>query len=336
MPWKSQLPTHVTISSATLTSYCSTLRKLRPMSLDRRQFFRAMAAVPMVLAADSRSAPARQWEGLDLEWTKGVPPLFCTAYIDPHIPSQRGQESAVARYPRAIVSQAGDNLSRDWRNRVRDLNPAIKLFAYQVVAEETTVPGPGHDYMRRVTDSWVTFPGGYVPTVEVQPGGRFRMFDPRSVDWQKSFIEACEVLMASDKFDGLYLDQCTVYARAAPMPNVRAEMVEALSGTLDQLRRRMPSVVIVGNTSSDFKALNGELNENRPGELEAEVRFKGHQSPELNMFQYLTSDSLDSSVIRTMAKLAIANRCQFAVTKNYQRVGWSKIFDEIVAASVSS
>lgn len=335
MSWTSQLPTHVTISSATLASFCSALRKLSTVSLDRRQFFQAMAAIPIAAAADSRSAPTHHWEGLDLEWTKGVPPLFCTAYIDPHIPSQRGQEGAVAKYPRAIVSQGGDNISRDWRNRVRALNPAIKLFAYQVVAEETTVPGPGHDYMRRVTDSRVTFPGGYVPTVEVQPGSRFRIFDPRSVDWQKSFIEACEVLMASDKCDGLYLDQCTVYARAARSPNVRAEMVEALSSTLDQVRRRMPSLAIVGNTSYDFQALNGELNENRPGELESEVRFRGHQSPELNLFQYLTSDAPDSSAVRTMAKLAIENRCLYGVTNNYQRVVLPRIFDEISAASVS-
>lgn len=292
-----------------------------------------MAAIPIVGTVGPVSDPTSYWDGLDLGWTKGVPPLFCTAYIDPNIPTQRGQERAVASYPRAIVSQAADHLSREWRHKVRTLNPAIKLFAYQVVAEETTVPGPGHDYMRRVTGSWVTYPGGYVPTVNVSPGGRFRVFDPRSAEWQKSFIEACEVLMNSDHFDGLYLDQCTVYKLASPFPNVRAEMLAALSSTLDELRRHMPSVIILGNTSYDFRALNGELNENRPVELPVETRFSGHHLPEMNLFQYLTDESPDSSTVRAMARLALENRCLFGVARNYQGVVWPKVFDEISAAS---
>lgn len=302
--------------------------------MDRRQFCQAVAALPLVAAAGP-TIGLPKWNGLDLSWTNGIPPLFCTAYIDPTIAAQAGQERAVARYPRAIVSQGGDPASRVWRRRVRELNPSIQLFAYQVVIEETTVPGPGHAHMRRVQQSWVTYPGGYVPTVEVLAGHRFRVFDPRSAEWQQSFVEACEILMESDQYDGLYLDQCTVYGLAAPLPGVRDEMLEALASTLNQLRRRMPSVTIVGNSSYDFSALNGELNENRPADLRDEAQVRDHASPEVNLFQFLTDGSIDSPQAKSMAHLALENRCMFGIANNYQKVGWPSFFDEIVAATKS-
>ena len=34
-----------------------------------------------------------------IDWSYGMKPLFCLAYVDPGIESQKGQEKAVANFP---------------------------------------------------------------------------------------------------------------------------------------------------------------------------------------------------------------------------------------------
>jgi hypothetical protein len=188
--------------------------------------------------------------------------------------------------------------------------------------------------MAGVGDVWVRYPWGGTPTVNPVADQRMRIVDPRKPEWQSRFLDACAITLASDRYAGLYLDQCTVFSSAVPMPGERAEMIDALNSVLARLRARMPDVLLVANSSLSFPALNGELNENRPDDLAAE-QFGSHQAPEASLFQYLQPEpdaSASQPQLREMARAAFANRCYFAVTDNYQRVHWPACLDELAAA----
>lgn len=296
-------------------------------TVSRREF--CVAALAGLSGIGSVRA-ATTWRGLDLSWTGGIPPLFCTAYIDPTIPSQAGQEATVARYPIALVPQDSSRPFRHWRDRVRKINPGISLLAYQMVIEETTVPGPGHDRLAKVRNSWATYPFGYTPTVQPRPGIVRRIYDPRSVEWQDALVAACEVTMKSYPYSGLFLDQCTIFRSAAISAADRQEMLVALEHTLLRIRQTLPDTMIVGNSSFSFPSLNGELNENRPDDLAAERATDEHQFPRWNFLQILRSDvDANPSALTALAEVAFRHQCFFGATDTYQRVYWPRLFAEI-------
>src|SRR5947208_637038 len=87
-----------------------------------------------------------------------VPPLYCVAYITPTIPGQAGQESVIARYPMTLVPQSVDKASIRWRDEIKSHNPDIIMLGYHDVIDQTTVPGPGHALMSKITDAWSVRP----------------------------------------------------------------------------------------------------------------------------------------------------------------------------------
>jgi len=48
-------------------------------------------------------------------------------------------------------------------------------------------------------------------------------------------------VLASYAFDGLFLDNCTVFQIANPLPSVHAEMIAALQRVLIALRQEFPT-----------------------------------------------------------------------------------------------
>lgn len=273
------------------------------------------------------------------EWSNGIPPLFCTAYIDPTLTSQKGQETLVAKYPMALVPQDARAQFIFWRNKVRNINPDIKLLAYQMVIEETTVPGPGHDNVRKVSNQnvWCTYPGGFIPTVTWDQR-IYRIYDPRSKIWQKAFLDACEATLKSYPFDGLFLDNCTIYPRATLIPSVRSEMMAALNETLTELRRRLPNTLIIGNSSYHFKPLNGSLNENRPKDLAAEAAQRDLHTPVWNLHQMIYEGGMpEMDALQTAFEWSIQNRCFFGASiPDYQHAIWPPLFEKIVTTFKSA
>jgi hypothetical protein len=263
-----------------------------------------------------------------------IPPLFCTAYIDPTIATQAGQEALVARYPLALVPQDIRAPFVRWKDHVKELNPKIVMLAYQIVIEETTVPGPGHDVQRRLKDKdvWCIYPGGFVPTVEVKPSPkRFRIFDPRKREWQDNFIEACRATLASYPYSGLYLDQCTVYGLAHPFPDVRAEMRQALQDALARFRQEFPSQLLVGNSSFHWRGLNGELNEGRPGDMNELNPFEGHVLPRIQLYQSRLRHSFDIAVMKKEMAKVHSRGAFYGASVDYQHILWFDEFDEVIA-----
>lgn len=274
-------------------------------------------------------------ESKTINWSQGMKPLFCTAYIDPGIDIQKNQEHFVAKYPLALVPQDDRKHFVLWRDKVRNINPDIKLLGYQMVIEETTVPGPGHDIMRALNNPWVKYPGGYIPRVTYKTAPKEnpykRIFDPRKQEWQKAFIDSCMAVLDSYPFDGLFLDQCTIYAKAAIVPATRLEMFQALDETLHKLRRSVGDKILIGNSSYNWAALNGEMNESRPTKLPKETRLtEEYFQPRLELFYYLKNIN-ESEKVRAMLQLALNNKAFFGTSINHQTVRWHKLFDEVLS-----
>ena len=265
-----------------------------------------------------------------------APRLFCTAYITPDDPGQGGQEHVVAKYPLALVAQDTRTAFATWRDRVRRLNPSIALLGYQMVIEETGVPGPGHDEMRKITanDAYCVYPGGIVPTVMVPPQPNpLRIFDPRNAEFSQRLLAACRAVLRSYPYAGLFLDQCTVYTKAHPFPAVREEMRHALQQTLLELRAEHPNIIIVGNSSFHWAGLNGELVEARPDDVASETQpYPGHTLPNVELVQALLKDSSDREAVARQMAVAHAHGAFFGAAVDYQHALWFDMFDEVVTS----
>lgn len=261
-----------------------------------------------------------------------IPPLFVTAYITPSEPGQAGQEALVARYPLALVPQDARREFYAWRDKVKRINPDILLLAYHMVNEETTVPGPGHERYRTLTDPFVRYPGGVVPTVGPATKLR-RLFDMRKPEWRAAFLQGCSDVMRSYPYDGLYLDNCTVFMAHHPSPWVRDELRDALQQTLLDLRDRHPDAIIIGNGRPNWRGLNGELVEGRSRDIEKEAAsFTGHAKPEMDLVTTRLRCAADTTTLRRDMNLALRSGALYGASVTYQHVLWFDEFNEVIAA----
>ncbi len=261
-----------------------------------------------------------------------IPPLFVTAFIDPAIAAQRGQEALVARYPLALVPQDNHEKSITWKDRVRKHNSRIILLGYQQVAHETTVPGPGHRILRGAKDTYIRYPSGRVPDI-ARPPRKWPLFDYRKAEWQDAFLEACAAVLKSYPYAGLFLDNCTVFNAHHPDPIVREQLREALQQSLIELRRMFPDTILIGNSSRQWTGLNGEMNEGRLKALRKEGKsFSGHAQPEMDLFMTYLKSPNDNDLLRKRLKAALRNGFMFGAAVTPQKVLWFDEFDEVIDA----
>ena len=259
-----------------------------------------------------------------------MPRLFCVAYINPDVPGQANQESMIARYPLTIVPQDMRITHVKWRDRIKHLNASIVMLGYLNVITETSVPGPGHVVMRKVKNAWCMYPGGSIPTLRM--ARNVRLFDPRKVQWQDAFLEACRTTLESYRyFDGLFLDNCTVFEIAHPIPEVKAEMRQALQTTLLRLRQTFPDAILIGNSSYNWQGLNGEMNEGRSHKILDEVdSFTGHASPSMDLYVSILKNSNDRAKVKREMALAHSQGACYSACVDYQHVLWFDAFDEVM------
>lgn len=255
--------------------------------------------------------------------------LFCIAYITPDAPGQGGQEAAVARYPLAVLPQENRAVNKRWREKVRGLNPDIVLLGYQMAIEETTVPGPGHDVLRKVADCWAPKADGTAFSVDVDKAGKIRrVYDPRKREWQRGFVEACQATLAAGPYEGLFIDQCTVYDAASPDRSVREDMLAGIQEALSELRRREPDALVVANSSFTFKDVNGELNESRPRDYAAEFsETSAHTEPRVELAHLVIESAANRAALKSHMKAARDYGAYFGAGRDYQHVEWYEEFD---------
>ena len=315
------------------SNYETRLQRLLDTDTSRRSFIVYSIGSLAGLACSPLLAPGSEHSSLAAAQSIPLPtiaPLFCTAYIDPTIPQQAGQEAIVARYPLVLVPQDVNAPFVRWRDRVKELNSSIVMLGYQVVIEETTVPGPGHAKQRELSDSWCVYPDGSYPTIEYLKK-KLRLFDPRKKEWQDNFVEACRATVNSYPYDGLFLDQCSVHEIAHPVEEVRSEMRQALQNTLTMVRKEFPSHILAGNSRYHWSGLNGELNEGRANNMDELNPFSGHVGPRIQMYQSLLRHSYDIGIMKKEMAKTHARGAFYGAAVNYQHALWFDEFDEVIA-----
>jgi hypothetical protein len=305
---------------------------MKPL-IDRRAFAAAgLSAAALALAATTTRA------GVSLEAAvakatlrhagKTVAPIYIVAYIEP----DSGQEALVARYPLAIVPQSIAPKYMRWRDTVRSLNPEIVLLGYQMTSLEpnSSGRGPGHDLMAHIQKSWVVSPGGTQPTVETPPR---RLYDMRRDEWKAAFLDACSATLKSYPYDGLFLDQCSVFGAHAPnSPLLRGEMRDHLQGVLLELRNRHPNALIIGNSSYQWKGLNGAMSEDRNQFLRTELApAPGQASPALNLGLMYLKEGIDNPArIEAYLIQTLSMGAFFTALHSTKRATWFPIFDRVL------
>ena len=220
---------------------------------------------------------------------------------------------------------------------MRSLNPDIVLLGYQMVIQRPKAPGPGNTILRKSRD-YAVYPWGTVPTVPGEhPGARTEIYDPRSPHWQDLFIKACGATLNSYPFDGLFLDQCTVFFKASPIPYVREEMRKALQATLIRLRNEFPDANLVGNSAYNWVGLNGEMDEGRPDDMAKQFApFSGHVPPYMNMYQSVLKRANDVETVKREIAMAFRYGAYYGAAVNYQHVLWFDVFNRVMEEYRSS
>lgn len=205
--------------------------------------------------------------------------LFTVAYIYPDKISPFIQCDLVAKYPIAIVPQSDDPVYIAWRDRIRQLNPAIKLLAYQqTIYLVTEIAGPGVGPGARVMAA-ESVPAQL--SVSRLPNGPY--FDYRIPAFKTSFLHACDAVLKSYPYDGLFLDNCTVWGQYQGTDV--AGLTAALRSTILELRARQPNILIVTNGIEKYVGANGGMCEARPLDMAKEMPYyDGQAFPRINMF----------------------------------------------------
>ena len=296
----------------------------------RRTFLKSLGAASLYMPFSNSLSKV----DARITWSSGLKPLYCLAYIDPEYPPHKGQELSISRYPLAIIPQDSRSRYSCFRNRLRVLNPHQKVLAYQMTLDENGLRGPGHELVRKVKNSWLTLPGGVVPTINIRSGNilKRRIYDPRDPEFRQSFVEACQILINRYEFDGIFLDNCTIYGRFASIPILGESLMQGLQQLIQEVRAVIPNAILVGNSRYNWRALNGEMNENRPEELSEEATsFSGHVPPVINMYYYKMNDRDNLLSAELNFRLALKNRCFFGTGVNAQTIEWYPIFDKVLS-----
>jgi hypothetical protein len=183
--------------------------------------------------------------------------------------------------------------------------------------------------MSTVKDAWCVYPGGYIPRIGAR---KKRIYDPRNKIWQEKLLDACRKTLLSYPYNGLFLDQLTVFLKSHPNPFVRLEMREALKHVVIKLRKEFPNAILVGNTSSNFEGLNGEMVENRPNVAQVELKsFHGHERPRVELLHTTLKASTDIETVTRDMSIAHQHQAYYGASVNYQRVLWFDQYDKIIS-----
>lgn len=297
--------------------------------------FGAFCGMPKASVAAAADSSRDTLVDNGVTWTAPFAPLFCIAYVSEKSSENPAIRQTVARFPLVVVGQDVTRTFSAWRSAIREINPRCRMLGYQVVIEESDIPGPGHELLvrrARAGRTFATYPNGFVPFVTVS-GRRMRIYDPRLSVWQEALIDACRATLSSYAYDGLFLDQCTVFDLAHPSPEGREEMRRALSVVLQRLRAEFPDRLLIANASENWRGLNGELCENRPADLIAESRpHAGQAQPRIDLFhRTLEGTSHDSQIAKDLAlcrRLGVG----YGAAVNYQQPIWHPLFDAVMAS----
>ena len=121
--------------------------------------------------------------------------------------------------------------------------------------------------------------------------------DLRSDEWKQAFLEtARSATLLSYPYDGLFLDQCSVFAIHHPLESIRREMRVNLNVLLIELRRQHPTAILIRNSVYNFRGLNGKMSEDRKHLFAQELlRWSGYSLLNINLGLIRLNDATNNN-----------------------------------------
>jgi hypothetical protein len=108
-------------------------------------------------------------------------------------------------------------------------------------------------------------------------------------------------------------------------------MRHALQAILLQLRAEFRQAIFIANSSETWSGVNGEMNEGRPQQMEAELAsFSGHAEPQMDMYQTILKDPSDTETLRTEMAKVHALGGYYGANVDSTRVLWFEEFERVV------
>lgn len=206
--------------------------------------------------------------------------LFCCAYKAgfnvTHAP-------LVARFDAVIADLYAEQFNNfAFIERVRELNPAIKILIYvQAATEDHQATVPARALQKAHALAWL-------PDLIYVNNRRYA--DYRSHAWQDAIQAAVDAtLNANPVVDGVFLDNVSVWEGHVRSPGDGPLMTHGMQTAISEMRRRHPDKILIGNSASQWTDLNGEFNENRSADWAQLRQDRRHAQPEMRMAHMVTS-----------------------------------------------
>lgn len=276
--------------------------------------------------------------------TLRIPPIFAIAWIDPRQTNQQGQEAQVARFAMTTLPQRVGAFEDPWKTQIRALNSSQIWLIYQMLSEETTVPGPGHAILQALGDTAWVLGGNGQPITFVRPDKPpdtlWRIYDQRLPAFRQALIDACAAVFAAHEpfggAQGIFLDQAFIHS-AITDPTARAEMLEAMQNNILALRNAFPEKLIVANSSLRFAGANGGMDEdpfNKNRQVNIPASYAGQALPRCELLAIYEPDVVaDAAAIRSGLAAAQTVGASFGAGNGGQFPHWlSPDFDDVMAA----
>ena len=260
--------------------------------------------------------------------------LFTTCYTIQKTPAEA---QIAAKYDLLIVNQDDGTSHKAWLDSVKAINPAVKMLAYQMVAQEPGIaPGAGNRILPDINrfaaysqDPWLITASGDIAAIQIDGWKNRRMYDYRKLVWQDLFKQACQAVLASYQFDGLFLDNCVSnWAKQAP---ANPALHDALKNVLLDLRRLYPDKWMIGNGSENWMGLNGEMSEGRIGQLSELTPSAGQVVPNLNCYLMPTTTATTDAEIQAAYNQVKPYGAWFGCHRADGVLYWPSIFDTLEA-----
>jgi hypothetical protein len=179
--------------------------------------------------------------------------------------------------------------------KVKELNPSIKLLIYVQFATQDFQKTVGALELQKAN------PLAWLPAPTYIHNRAFANY--RSFAWQDAIQSAVASIFAvCPLVDGIFLDNVAVWAGHVRGPEQGPAMARGLQTALTELRTRWPTKLFIGNSSSQWTDLNGEFNENRPGDWSQLAQDRRHTQPEMRMAHMVTSNLAEVATLYAKAQ----------------------------------
>ncbi len=231
---------------------------------------------------------------------------FCLAYGNGTSPA--ADAATAAQFPLIITAQSAGQEYMAWRDQVKAISPTALILAYHQTAFQQAGDGPGYVTMA------VQAAAAQLAQTMVPPDTG-HMYNYLDASYKAAYLEAIAAVMASWPYDGVFLDNFTVWLGSTVGqigthtcdPVIRSQMFTALQDIILTLRRWYPNkIIITNNAGARYFGSNGGMTENDVTRMAELAPFNGQAYPNMNLFYLNPVPNDDMPAISIVAAQALS------------------------------